>query len=454
VQITQEKVDSLNAILKLEVKKEDYESKINDSLKLYRKKVDIKGFRKGNVPMGIIKKMYGNNILAETVNDILNQEVNNYIVENKLDVLGNPLPKEGQTFDLEINNIKDFDFEYEIGLAPEFSITYLDKKPTLEKEVIKVDKKLIDDEVDRVRKRYGKVEEVSGKMEDDDMLTILFQELDENGQIKEDGISHSAPIALNMIKDAKALKAVKKLKKDENLVIDDLVAVFEKEKAELAKQLLGLELTPDVLPTVQATLQEVKRVIPAEINEEFFKTVYGPDTEVKTEEDMRKKIEEEIANYFNGESDKKLYNKLAETLIEETEMEFPDAFLKRWIKLTNEKPISDEQLDNEYPAFAKNLKWSLIIKKVSRENNIDVTMDEVKAKTADQVRQQMLQYGISDMPAEEMDKFVANMMARKDHATQTRETLLEEKLFDYFKDQIKTKEKKVSLEEFYNQEKK
>ena len=135
-------------------------------------------------------------------------------------------------------------------------------------------------------------------------------------------------------------------------------------------------------------------------------------------------------------------------------MDFPDTFLKRWIKLTNEKPISEEQIDKEYPAFAKNLKWSLIIKKVSKENNIDVTMDEVKAKTAAQVRQQMMQYGISDMPAEEMDKFVANMMARKDHATQTRETLLEEKLFDYFKDQIKTKEKKVTLEEFYNQEKK
>lgn len=454
MQITQEKVDSLNAILKLEVKKEDYESKINDQLKTYRKKVDIKGFRKGQVPMGIVKKMYGNNVLADTVNDVLNQSVNNYIVENKLDVLGNPLPKDGQTFDIEINDIKDFTFEYEIGLAPDFKLSYLDKKPTLEKEVINVDKKLIDDEIDRVRKRYGKVEEVVGAIEADDMLTILFEELDENGQLKENGTSHSAPIALNMVKDAKAQKAIKKLKKDESIVIDDLAKVFEKEKAELAKQLLGLELTPEVLPTVQATLQEVKRVIAAELNEEFFKTVYGPETEVKTEADMRGKIEEEIAKYFDGEADKKLYNKLAEELIENTKMDFPDAFLKRWIKLTNEKPISEEQIENEYPAFAKNLKWSLIIKKVSKENNIDVTIDEVKAKTADQVRQQMMQYGISDMPAEEMEKFVANMMARKDHATQTRETLLEEKLFDYFKDQIKTKEKKVSLEEFYNQEKK
>ena len=291
MQITQEKVDSLNAILKLEVKKEDYESKINDQLKVYRKKVDIKGFRKGQVPMGIVKKMYGNNVLADTVNDVLNQEVNNYIVENKLDVLGNPLPKEGQTFDLEINNIKDFTFEYEIGLAPEFTLSYLDKKPTIEKEVIQVDKKLIDDEVERVRKRYGKVEEVLGAIEEDDMLTLLFEELDENGQLKENGISHSAPIALNMVKDAKAQKAIKKLKKGENIVIDDMAKVFEKEQAEVAKQLLGLELTPEVLPTVQATLQEVKRVIPAEVNEEFFKTIYGPETEVKTEENRRGKNE-------------------------------------------------------------------------------------------------------------------------------------------------------------------
>jgi len=227
---------------------------------------------------------------------------------------------------------------------------------------------------------------------------------------------------------------------------------FEKTKEELAKQILNLDLTPETLPAVRATLTDVKRVIPAEINEEFLKTVYGPDTDVKDEAGIRAKIKEEVKAYFEKEEDKRLYNKLAETLIEKTEISLPDEFLKRWIQLTNEKPISAEQIEKEYPAFVKNLKWSLIVKKVSKENNVDVSMDEVKERTAEQVRQQMAQYGIPNMPQEEMDKFVASMMAKRDHASQTRETLLEEKLFDYFKGQIKTKDKKVSLEEFYKQQ--
>lgn len=451
MQIIKENVDSLNAILKLQVKKEDYEPKIKQAINSYRKKVELKGFRKGQVPLGVIKKMYGNHIVADTVNDMLNEQVNNYIVENKIDVLGNPLPKNGQTFDLTIDNIKDFEFEYEIGLAPEFELTYFKNKPTLEKEVIDISKKMVDEEVDRVRKRYGKVENVIDSMQDDDMLTIRFDEIDEKDQVIEGGVSHSAPIALNMLKDVNLNKEVKKLKKGDTILIRDLIKAFEKEPAELAKQILNLPLTPEKLPEVQATLEEVKRVIPAEINEEFFKTIYGETGEVKTEADMRQKIEEEIAQYFSKQTDQKLYNKLAEALIENTKMDFPSAFLKRWIKLTNEKPISEEQIENEFPAFEKNLKWSLIVKKVSKENKVDVSMEEVKQRTAEQIRQQMMSYGIGEMPDEEMEKFVANMMARKDHATQTRETLLEEKLFDYFKEQINTKNKKISLEEFYKQ---
>jgi trigger factor len=451
VQITQENVDSLNAILKLKVKKEDYEPKILKSLNEYRKKVDLKGFRRGQVPLGVVKKMYGNHILAETVNEMLNELVNNYIIENKLDVLGNPLPKKDQKFDIEINDLKDFDFEYEIGLAPEFDLDFFKKKPTLNKDVIDITAKMIDEEMDRVRKRYGNVEEVLGKMEKDDMLTLQFDEIDSNDTLVENGASHNAPIALDMIKDQKIQKKVKGLKKGENFLIKDLEKTFEKTADELAKQILNLDLTPETLPGVQASLVDVKRVHPAEITEDFLKTVYGEGSDVKDEAGMRSHIEKEIKVYFEKQEDSRLYNKLAETLIEKTAMSFPDDFLKRWIKLTNENPISEEQIDKEYPAFAKNLKWSLIVKKVSKENGVDVSMEEVKARTADQVRQQMASYGIPDMPEEEMEKFVQNMMAKKDHSSQTRETLLEEKLFEFFKGQIKTKDKKVSLEEFYKQ---
>lgn len=453
MQITQENIDSLNAILKLSVKKEDYEQKVMSSLQNYRKQVDMKGFRKGHVPMGVMKKMYGNKVLADTINDLLNEKVNSYIVDNKLDILGNPLPKEGQEFDIRIDATKDFDFEYEIGLAPSFELTYLEKKPTIEREVIKVSDEMIKEELDRIQKRYGQVEDVVDALKEDDMLTFTFQEIDSKGNIADEGLTGSAPLALDMIKDKKLSKSILKLKIDETITIDNISKALEKSKEDILKQFFNNSEIDGDIPALKATLTQAKRVVPAEITEDLLKTIYGEDTDAKTEADLKKKIEEEVSAYFAKESDKKVYNQLAEQLIEKTTMQFPDTFLKRWIKLTNENPISDEKLEEEYPAFAKNLKWSLIIKKVSKENDIDVSMDEVKQRLEVQIRQQMASYGIPDMPKEELDKFVANMMAKRDHVSQTRESLLEEKLFDYFSKQIKTKEKKVTLEEFYKQNK-
>ncbi|MCD8528735.1 MAG: trigger factor family protein [Chitinophagales bacterium] len=213
MQITQENLDTLNAIVKLQVKKEDYEPKINETLKTYRQKVDVKGFRKGHAPLSMVKKMYGNNVLAETVNDLLNEKINGYIVDNEIDILGHPLPKEGQTFDMDIDHINDFDFEYELGLAPSFSLDVLAKKPTLQREVINVTDKMLDEEVERLTKRYGKVETVVDTMQDDDMLTFQFDEIDENNAVVENGISYTTPIALDMLKAADTQKAVKKTTK-------------------------------------------------------------------------------------------------------------------------------------------------------------------------------------------------------------------------------------------------
>ncbi|MGB1248643.1 MAG: trigger factor [Chitinophagales bacterium] len=447
MQITQQKIDELNAVLKLEVKKEDYEPKVMTALKSHRKQADMKGFRKGQVPMSIIKKMYGNRVLLDTVNETLNQEINSYIVDNKLDVLGHPMPKEGQNFDIEINDIKDFNFEYEIGLAPAFETTYLDSKPKIEREVAKIDKKIIDEEMDNMRKRYGKVEEVEA-IKKDDMLNVRIQELDENGAVVETGTNNTTSITLDMLKDDKKMK---KMKKGETIDLDVFEA-FEKDEAAIAKHILGAEDRDfgEKKPTFKITLETIKRVMPAEINTEFLDNVFGKDA-VKDEAGMREKIEADLAAHFDRQADAKVYTKIADELIENTKMELPDDFLKRWIKLTNENPISDEDLEKDYPAFRKNLKWSLIIKKVGSENNIEVSEEEVKAKTAVQISAQMAQYGMSNMPEAEMENFVASMMARKDHVDQTKQAILEEKIYDYFKTKVEMKDKKVAMEDFNKQ---
>lgn len=448
MQIIKENIDELNAILKVQVKKEDYEPKIETSLNNYRKKVDMKGFRKGQVPKGIVKKMYGNHIMADTVNDLLSESINKFIIDNKIDVLGHPLPKTEQQFSIDINDIKDFEFEYEIGLAPAFDINFFQVAGTLEREVPECTDKMIDEEVERIKMRFGKPEEVE-TIEDKDVVNIKLHELDAEGNLVEGGIENTTPISVDMLTNKEFADKFKNLKKGESIEID-VFAEFGKDEASVAKQILGTDFASlnGALPKFKATVEGVKRITPAEIDETLIQSMYGGASDVKNEADLRVKIKEDVEQYFDRQADAKFYNYLADNLIEKTELALPDDFLKRWIKATNEKPITDEQIANDYEGFRKNLKWSLIIKKVGGENNIKVTAEEVKAKTAEQIKAQMLSYGIPNISDEESEKFVASMMAREDHVNQTKETILEEKMFEYFKSQAKIKDKKVSLEEF------
>lgn len=448
MQIIKENIDELNAILKVQVKKEDYEPKIETSLNNYRKKVDMKGFRKGQVPKGIVKKMYGNHIMADTVNDLLSESINKFIIDNKIDVLGHPLPKTEQQFSIDINDIKDFEFEYEIGLAPAFDINFFQVAGTLEREVPECTDKMIDEEVERIKMRFGKPEEVE-TIEDKDVVNIKLHELDAEGNLVEGGIENTTPISVDMLTNKEFADKFKNLKKGESIEID-VFAEFGKDEASVAKQILGTDFASlnGALPKFKATVEGVKRITPAEIDETLIQSMYGGASDVKNEADLRVKIKEDVEQYFDRQADAKFYNYLADNLIEKTELALPDDFLKRWIKATNEKPITDEQIANDYEGFRKNLKWSLIIKKVGGENNIKVTAEEVKAKTAEQIKAQMLSYGIPNISDEESEKFVASMMAREDHVNQTKETILEEKMFEYFKSQAIIKDKKVSLEEF------
>ena len=451
MQITEEKIDELNAILKVQVKKEDYEPKLEKALTTYRKQADLKGFRKGQVPKGLIRKMYGNHLLADTVNDVLSAAVNSHIVDNKIDILGHPLPKNGQEFDLDINNLKDFDFEYEIGLAPDFELDFFKKNKSIDREVPELTEKMIDEEVERMAKRFGEAEEVDKIKEDDDVISVKFVELDENGNEKENGINNPSSFTLEMVKDKKNVTKIKKLKKGDELELNVFEA-FDRDEASIAKQFLGVELSElgEEKPSFKIVLESVKRIKAAEINEEMLKTVY-PDGSVKDEAGLRAKIREDVEKYFDEQAGNKLSNILAERIIDETKMDFPDEFLKRWIQASNEKPITLEQIEAEYDGFRKNLKWSLIIKKIRKENDIDVSTEEIKEHSAVQIKQQLLSYGIPSVSDEETEKFVASMMAREDHVTKTRETILEQKVFDYLKSQIKIKDKKVSLEEFNKQ---
>lgn len=450
MKVTKVDVDALNAQIKIDLKKEDFEPEILKTLKDYRKKAEIKGFRKGHVPFGMIKKMYGNSVLMDVINNILSENVNKYITDNKLDILGHPIPKEGQDFNLSINDIKDFSFEYEIGLAPTFELEYFKNKPEVEREVPKIDEKMLDEEVSRMQKQFGVLESVDSIKKDTDILSVKFEELDEKGKIIENGISNTTSISLEILKDEKVAKEIKKLKVGKDMEIN-IFNSFTQDNDSVAKHLLNSEIAKVKNNNFKMTLEEIKRVKEAEIDEEFLKKAYGLETGLKDEKDLRKKIKSDLADYFSKQADNKMFNEIYKTLIKETNPDLPDEFLKRWIKVSNEKPISDEQITTEYPGFKDNLIWSLIVKKLRVEGEIEVSEDDIKAKTAENIKMQFAQYGMGDFGGPELDTFVSSMMAKQEHVDETRNALLEEKIFQYIKTLITTKDKEVSLEEFNKQ---
>lgn len=443
MQVTKVDIDALNAILKLSVKREDFEPRVEASLKDYSKKAAIKGFRKGHVPKGIVRKMHGNNILMETVNELLSSEVNHYIRENKLDVLGHPIPKDGQAFNMDIDSIKDFDFEYELGLAPIFELDFLASKPTFEREVPEADGKLLEEEVLRMRKQLGTVEEFDTIEEDTDLLTVKFDALDDSG------LSNTTSISLELLTDEKVAATLKKLKKGEVMDVD-VFEIFAQDNENVAKHILNASVEDVKDSKFRMTLEAIKRTIPSEFTDEFFSKI-DPTGEMKTEADLRARLAADIKGYFDKQADNKMFNKVYEKIIAETPLELPDAFLKRWIRLTNEKPITDELVEAEYPAFRNNLVWSLIVKKIKNDANIVVTQEEVKEKTAEGIKAQMAQYGMMDFAGAELDNFVASMMSREDHVNQTKDAILEEKIFQYLKANITVKDKSVTLEDFNKQ---
>ncbi|MCW5906228.1 MAG: trigger factor [Chitinophagales bacterium] len=445
--ITQEKIDSLRSKVKVNLKKEDYEPQVKKQLKSLSKVVQIKGFRPGMVPTDLVKKMYGNGVLAEELNKILNDEVYKYINDNKIDIIASPIPAEGQKLDIDIYGLRDIDFDYEIGHAPDVSLSYLDKAPTFTKYSIKADDKMIDEEVDRIRKRFATYEypETVG---DNDILTFTIEELDKEGNLKPGGVSTVSSIMVDLLKDTYKTQVLA-LKKQESFEAD-VFDLMDRDRESMAKNVLNmndLAKLSEVGNRFRLTLNNITRSVPAVVNEEFFQKVYG-DNGPKTEAEMRANIKADLEAYFDGQTDSYVVNDLYKGIMENVEFPLPDDFLKRWIDLTNEKPISQEEIERDYPQFAKSLRWSLIQKKIKEQENLDVTEDEIRERVRTNVIHQLYGYGLKNIGEEWVEQFMQKQLADKKVLSQTRDQILEDKVLNYVKSKATLVEKEVSLDEF------
>ena len=447
MEIVRENIGTLNDKLICKVEISDYSEKVDKALKGYAKKVDIKGFRKGMVPAGVVKKMYGNSVLAEEVNNVLNDAIYKYIEDNKLEILGQPLPLESQKVELEINTPSDYTFAYEIGLQPAVELTHLASKPVYDQEAIVIDDKLLNEEIEHMQKKHGK-NESPDDIQDNDIIYVELVEVNADGTSKENGVTNSTSFNIDILKTGDDKNKILALKKGDSVVLN-IFEAFERERESVLKHILNVkeEEADTVGDTFKMTLSNVNRLVPAALTQEFFDLVYGPGI-INSEEEMRARITEELKAYFAKQTEVKVMQALAKDLIDKTDVELPTEFLKRWIKVSNEKEISEEQIEKDFPAFEKELKWSIIIGKISKEQSFTVEMEEIKQRTREIVQNQLIQYGMGAMPNEQLDNFGQRYMDDKRHIQKTHEILLEEKVLNHLKQFIVINEKPISLEAY------
>lgn len=445
--ITHEKTNELLSRIKVELKKEDYEPQVKKQIKNLGKQVAIKGFRPGMVPPDLVKKMYGNSVLAEELNRVLNDEVYKYIQQNNLDIIASPVPAEGQKLDIDVYNIQDILFEYEIGHAPSIDLSHLQSASGITKYVVLTEDKMVDEEMDRIRKRFATYE-YPDTVGETDILSITIEELNEDGSVKEGGVNTVSSVMVDLINEPYKSQLLQ-LKKQESFE-GNVFELMDRDREAIAKNILNmndLALLETVGNKFRFTLNNITRSKPAEINEEFFQKVYG-ENGPKSEAEMRASIKGDLDAYFDGQTDSYLVNDVFKAVMDGTEIPLPDEFLKRWIKISNEKPISDEEVERDYPQFTRSLRWSLIQRKVVREQNIEATDEEVKNKVRNNVIQQLYGYGLRNMGEAWVEQFVDKQAADPKVISQTRDELIADKVLDYLKTIVKLSKKEVSLDEF------
>ncbi|KAA8483839.1 trigger factor [Arcticibacter tournemirensis] len=442
--ITQEKIDNLNSVVKVSIKPEDYRDRVEKAIKSQAKKAKLPGFRPGMVPPSHIKKMYGKSILVDEINNLLNDSLNNYITENKLDVLGQPLPKvdESKEFNWDYND--EFEFDYELGLAPEFELSF-SEKDTLPYYQIKIDAETLESRVKNIRKSYGKMTNPEVSAEDDILYSELTQ-LSPDGSVFEGGISSTASVRLDLIKDEEIKKALIGLKKDDVTELD-IQKAFANDAAQISKLLnIGEDDARDLQSKFRLTVKNVNRLEEADLDQEFFDKLFGKDA-VKTEEEFKEKITAELESMVMQNADQKLNNDIIGFGLQKFNLELPDEFLKRWLKATNQN-ITEEELENGYSDFARNLRWTLIENKLMKENSLEVKYEDVFEAAKQRLDAQFRMYSPQALPEDQLAQYTVQFLQNKENANKVFEDVKTAKVLDYLKTVITLDKKEIEYNKF------
>lgn len=432
--ITKEQIDELNAVVKVAVTKEDYFDKVESILKDYRKQANIPGFRKGQVPMGLIKKQYGKAVLVDEVNKLLQDNLNKYLTEEKLDVLGNPLPKQQDNFNWDS---EDFAFEFELGLAPSFEVDLKTKKAITHYKIV-ADDKMINEQVERIQKQYGKLiskTEIGKKDEVNGTFTNEAEEIDSKTVIE-----------IEKIKSKKALESLlgKKVGDTVSLNTKDLF----KEDHILGSALdIETSKAKELDIEVNFTIEEINEKELAQLDQELFDKLFGKDA-IASEKELKDRIKEDSEKQFEQQSDQKLLNDVTEYFIENTKFDLPTEFLTKWIRTTGDNPLSEEEASEEFEKSEKGLRYQLIEGKIIQDNEIQIQFDELKDFAKGFIKQQMAQFGQLDPKEEELDNIAARVLSNQDEVKRLSEQLMSQKLLALYKEKANLETKEVTYEDF------
>ena len=442
--ITRENISDLNALLKVEIKKDDYAESVEKVLRDYRKKANVKGFRPGMVPIGMIKKMYGKAVQLDEINKLVSDNIRKYLTDEKIEILGDPLPNNDENEHIDFDTQEDFEFKFEVGLTPQFELN-LSKKNKVTCYNITIDEKMRNDYISNYTRRFGefKNEEITG---DTDMLKGNIAAIGEDGEpVPEGPAAENAALTISVIKDEDIKKIFIGKKKGDTIDFDlrkalpndyEIAGILRKQKDEVA----------DVNGMFRFSIAEINRFVPAEINKELFDKIYGEGV-VSTEEEFNAKVEEEITKNLKNESDYKIGVDIKKLVLEKTEFDLPEDFLKRWLLAVNEK-TTQEQIDKEFDTFKKDLKWQLIRNKVAKENEIKITEEELHHEAENITRYQFQQYGLFYASDEQIHNYAHEMLNKEEDAKRIAERILEEKAIEKLRDVVKLEDKNITAEEF------
>ncbi|RDI08288.1 trigger factor [Flavobacterium sp. AG291] len=432
--ITREQVDALNAVVTVAVSKEDYKQKVDKVLQDYRKNASIPGFRKGAVPMSLIVKQYGKAVLLDEVNKLLQTSLNDYLVEEKLDILGNPLPKVTEDFNWDAD---DFSFEFELGLAPEFSVD-LGAKNKVVKYNITADETMLNEQVERIQKQFGKLISKEKSEEGDDIRGTFTNE--------EKGINAEATISSDIFKTKTTGKKFLG-KKVGDVVTVSTKGLFDDDHKLMDYLKVGHDDVHGLDVEVNFTISEINTSEKAELNQELFDKLFGEGV-VTSVEQLKEKIKEDAEQQFGSQADQKFLNDVTESLIENTKFELPAEFLVKWLQTAGETTLTAEEAEAEYKKSENGLRYQLIEGKVIAENGLQITFDDLKAYTAEVIKKQMAQFGQLDPSQEDVDNIVARVLSNKDEVKRLSEQVMSEKMLNLFKEKVKYKTKDVTYQEF------